>query len=89
MKKFIRKPELRFKSFEFTNKTYNLKDVTNELIDCEHKTAPYVECSEYLVVRTSNIKNGVLSYEDIKYTCLLYTSPSPRDQRGSRMPSSA
>ena len=24
-----------------------------------------------------------------KHTCLLYTSPSPRDQRGSRMPSSA
>ena len=23
------------------------------------------------------------------YHCLLYTSPSPRDQRGSRMPSSA
>ena len=26
---------------------------------------------------------------DIYYSCLLYTSPSPRDQRGSRMPSSA
>ena len=26
---------------------------------------------------------------DMKYHCLLYTSPSPRDQRGSRMPSSA
>ena len=27
---------------------------------------------------------------DVKLnTCLLYTSPSPRDQRGSRMPSSA
>ena len=25
----------------------------------------------------------------INYACLLYTSPSPRDQRGSRMPSSA
>ena len=25
----------------------------------------------------------------MKETCLLYTSPSPRDQRGSRMPSSA
>ena len=25
----------------------------------------------------------------IFYACLLYTSPSPRDQRGSRMPSSA
>ena len=24
-----------------------------------------------------------------QYVCLLYTSPSPRDQRGSRMPSSA
>ena len=31
-------------------------------------------------------------YEALAYstnTCLLYTSPSPRDQRGSRMPSSA
>ena len=26
---------------------------------------------------------------DCDVTCLLYTSPSPRDQRGSRMPSSA
>ena len=25
----------------------------------------------------------------LAYLCLLYTSPSPRDQRGSRMPSSA
>ena len=25
----------------------------------------------------------------VPYVCLLYTSPSPRDQRGSRMPSSA
>ena len=27
--------------------------------------------------------------QDTYITCLLYTSPSPRDQRGSRMPSSA
>ena len=26
---------------------------------------------------------------DPKYTCLLYTSPSPRDRQKSRMPSSA
>ena len=32
----------------------------------------------------------VTKYRDEEYTvCLLYTSPSPRDQRGSRMPSSA
>ena len=30
-----------------------------------------------------------LSYTIDVYSCLLYTSPSPRDQRGSRMPSSA
>ena len=29
------------------------------------------------------------AYANDLYTCLLYTSPSPRDQRGSRMPSSA
>ena len=31
----------------------------------------------------------ILSAIDFQYPCLLYTSPSPRDQRGSRMPSSA
>ena len=30
-----------------------------------------------------------LKYVPQWYYCLLYTSPSPRDQRGSRMPSSA
>ena len=40
--------------------------------------------------------DGVVSFLDISpfimaltLACLLYTSPSPRDQRGSRMPSSA
>ena len=31
----------------------------------------------------------LLAYRAISISCLLYTSPSPRDQRGSRMPSSA
>ena len=29
------------------------------------------------------------THVDLQLRCLLYTSPSPRDQRGSRMPSSA
>ena len=33
--------------------------------------------------------NTMSRYAAIKEDCLLYTSPSPRDQRGSRMPSSA
>ena len=31
----------------------------------------------------------IISTKQIPKLCLLYTSPSPRDQRGSRMPSSA
>ena len=31
----------------------------------------------------------ILGLEALLPSCLLYTSPSPRDQRGSRMPSSA
>ena len=34
-------------------------------------------------------KGGVLGSGGMFTNCLLYTSPSPRDQRGSRMPSSA
>ena len=34
-------------------------------------------------------KNIFWIIDPIDGTCLLYTSPSPRDQRGSRMPSSA
>ena len=34
-------------------------------------------------------KREWLTELDSAITCLLYTSPSPRDQRGSRMPSSA
>ena len=30
-----------------------------------------------------------LGFTSVMMDCLLYTSPSPRDQRGSRMPSSA
>ena len=32
---------------------------------------------------------GFIAPSGVGGTCLLYTSPSPRDQRGSRMPSSA
>ena len=34
-------------------------------------------------------EGGLLDVESPVTVCLLYTSPSPRDQRGSRMPSSA
>ena len=43
------------------------------------------------VIRRSRLKKSTLFELDDApgLSCLLYTSPSPRDQRGSRMPSSA
>ena len=50
----------------------------------------------YVIDKEFGIENGYMttihSYtgdQSTVDTCLLYTSPSPRDQRGSRMPSSA
>ena len=37
----------------------------------------------------SLVVHGATATSSHFYSCLLYTSPSPRDQRGSRMPSSA
>ena len=36
-----------------------------------------------------NCTVGLDTLTEVNLDCLLYTSPSPRDQRGSRMPSSA
>lgn len=33
------------------------------IVDCEHKTAPLVETSEYISVRTSNIANGKIDFD--------------------------
>ena len=48
-------------------------------------------CSEDLSGAPSVVEYDYLNnmIEALKRACLLYTSPSPRDQRGSRMPSSA
>ncbi|MGC1074823.1 restriction endonuclease subunit S [Pantoea agglomerans] len=42
--------------------TYKLSDIA-DVIDCEHKTAPTVDKSEYYSIRTPDIKNGRLLYE--------------------------
>ena len=41
------------------------------------------------VDRIARAANSLLPDDIVVRACLLYTSPSPRDQRGSRMPSSA
>ena len=43
------------------------------------------------LAKTQGKNSVVIEKQPSKFpsSCLLYTSPSPRDQRGSRMPSSA
>ncbi|KAF5089928.1 Type I restriction modification DNA specificity domain protein [anaerobic digester metagenome] len=45
-----------------------IKRVLKRLIDTEHKTAPAVDGGKYPVIRTSNIKDGKLVFDDIYYT---------------------
>ena len=47
---------------------------------------PDYQIFELKIVRWLNL---FIIISSAYYSCLLYTSPSPRDQRGSRMPSSA
>ena len=46
------------------------------------------EQTEYLNATYTTIADYVIYFSVFSF-CLLYTSPSPRDQRGSRMPSCA
>ena len=45
--------------------------------------------TEVLLNLLKSVNGSGISPLNVTYCCLLYTSPSPRDQRGSRMPSSA
>ena len=62
-------------------KSLNLRNKGVKIISC-----PSCARQAFQVIETVKILEEKLSHID---TCLLYTSPSPRDQRGSRMPSSA
>ena len=52
-------------------------------------SAVYEERKSFIAALYLFVIAFVLTSSLIYYACLLYTSPSPRDQRGSRMPSSA
>ncbi|MFM5185491.1 restriction endonuclease subunit S [Aeromonas veronii] len=47
-----------------------LKHITHQIVDAEHKTAPYFDDGEYLVCRTTNVRDGKLRLDGGKYTNL-------------------
>lgn len=46
----------------------SIKFALKGIVDTEHKTAPFFDDGEYLVVRTANIKDGKLVLDGAKYT---------------------
>jgi type I restriction enzyme, S subunit len=67
-------------------KKINLKHILESMIDAEHKTAEYSEEGDYLVCRTTNVRDGYLTLVGGKYTdeetYLLWTKrgkPEPMD----------
>ena len=71
---------------------YELLHVTDEVRDMVETEASaddirnVARSQGMTTLREAGLK---LIFDGITTICLLYTSPSPRDQRGSRMPSSA
>ena len=70
---------------QFNHTYFEVSDSLESIID-----APLSDDAERQLA-VSAVISALESYaaDNGTYTCLLYTSPSPRDQRGSRMPSSA
>ena len=71
----MEKQNIRIKLRAYDNKI--LDQSTEEIVNTVKRTG-------------ANIKGPIpLPTKIERYTCLLYTSPSPRDRQKSRMPSSA
>ena len=78
----------------FFNKIGSTIEIKNEKLSINFWSTSGMMASYYEmlnVMSTWLIKKGIKRSDAQKYitTCLLYTSPSPRDRYGSRMPSSA
>ena len=73
------------------NFTLQRRSDWNLILQFKDSSNAAINLTGYTVYAQAWDKARTKKYADftVAYTCLLYTSPSPRDQRGSRMPSSA
>ena len=75
----IKKAMRNYEDFRQVEKDHGeMKDESKEDRTCLDLVTDYIVCIS---------KNEIFLY--VQITCLLYTSPSPRDRQKSRMPSSA
>ena len=65
-----------------------VKEVASSASSLVISDARGLKVSELTEIRTKANQSGI-HIQVIKNSCLLYTSPSPRDKSSSRMPSSA
>ena len=71
------------RQLRMTREYFTIDDVQKEFLGDKPKSKGMFHFFEEQLEQIKTVKS------ELTYNCLLYTSPSPRDQRGSRMPSSA
>ena len=72
-----------------TYEAFPLPDYAAAMVNSDYKSY-FIEVEPGIKVHVLDVGEGFPVFlMHGNPTCLLYTSPSPRDQRGSRMPSSA
>ena len=89
---FLDDDDIKIRGEVFSALFLNENDISEKLVNSLSKTSKNIRAFCSLILANRNDKNAITSI--IKLTndsnsCLLYTSPSPRDKRQSRMPSSA
>ena len=68
----------------------SVKEISDVIFIFKSKVNQSFEIIPRAITGVEKNNKKTLDLDDIiNNNCLLYTSPSPRDQRGSRMPSSA
>ena len=67
----------------------SLRNLTSDNVEVSLDQVSTVRFGDYMNSIPLPAMISVFKAEEWDNNCLLYTSPSPRDQRGSRMPSSA